>query len=194
MPTGYTYKIGEGISFEDFVLLCARQFGACIMQRDDNANDKPKLQKPSDHYEKKLKKYIKYKKPTKTDFKKYVNKSIKELEKDNKNKTVLRKKYENMLKNVKSWQPPTSDHTNLKQFMIDQIAESIDFDCNNNYNDKEIKRLDSLTYESYCKDEENSFKKMREYYAEELSEEKKRVDSRNNWIISLYNSLGLKVD
>jgi hypothetical protein len=35
MPTGYTDKIKDGISFEEFVLSCARQFGACISMRDD---------------------------------------------------------------------------------------------------------------------------------------------------------------
>lgn len=45
MPSCYTSDIADGkdVSFNDFVLKCARAFGACIEQRDDNANDKPKL-------------------------------------------------------------------------------------------------------------------------------------------------------
>ena len=34
MPTGYTYKIGEGASFKEFVMACARAFGACVEMRD----------------------------------------------------------------------------------------------------------------------------------------------------------------
>ena len=53
MPTGYTADIYEGndVSFRDFALKCARAFGACIEQRDDDANDKPKLiEKTKDNY------------------------------------------------------------------------------------------------------------------------------------------------
>src|ERR1700759_3469611 len=40
MPTGYTYTIEQGCSFEEYVWGCARAFGACVMMRDDPA-DKP---------------------------------------------------------------------------------------------------------------------------------------------------------
>ena len=50
MATGYTMDIydGKNVSFEDFCLSCARAFGACILQRDDNTSIKPQLQKASD--------------------------------------------------------------------------------------------------------------------------------------------------
>lgn len=34
-----------------------------------------------------------------------------------------------MLDQVQLWQPPTDDHMGLKEFMIQQIEESIKFDC-----------------------------------------------------------------
>ena len=51
MPTGYTTDIynGKDVSFRDFALTCARQFGACIMQRDDPADEKPKIM-PEESY------------------------------------------------------------------------------------------------------------------------------------------------
>lgn len=36
MPTGYTSSIKDGISFENFVLKCARNFGACIAWRKEH--------------------------------------------------------------------------------------------------------------------------------------------------------------
>ena len=45
MPTGYTSKIADNISFRDFVLTCAGAFGACVEQRDNDMNEKPKLKK-----------------------------------------------------------------------------------------------------------------------------------------------------
>ncbi|VTR91619.1 unnamed protein product [Gemmata massiliana] len=38
-----------------------------------------------------------------------------------------------MLEHVRAWEPPSTDHENLKQFMIDQLRESIDFDCRGEY-------------------------------------------------------------
>ena len=56
MPTGYTNIIKNDISFKEFTLRCARNFGACITMRDD-AWDKeiPKF-KPTDYHIKELKK------------------------------------------------------------------------------------------------------------------------------------------
>ena len=54
MPTGYTAEIKDGISFETYALKCARAFGACIMQRDDNSNSGAKLQEPSDYHYKQV--------------------------------------------------------------------------------------------------------------------------------------------
>ena len=35
MPTGYTADIEKGITFNKFIMDCARAFGACITMRDD---------------------------------------------------------------------------------------------------------------------------------------------------------------
>lgn len=35
MPTGYTAAIKYGITFKEFALDCARNFGACISMRDE---------------------------------------------------------------------------------------------------------------------------------------------------------------
>ncbi len=45
MPSGYTENIyyGKKVAFKDFALGCARAFGACVMQRDDPADVKPKI-------------------------------------------------------------------------------------------------------------------------------------------------------
>src|SRR4029077_19038577 len=40
-----------------------------------------------------------------------------------------RARYELMLPKVQAWKPTTPDHTNLKEFMLEQIADSINFDC-----------------------------------------------------------------
>ena len=54
MPTGYTDKIVNDQSFEDFLLGCARAFGACVHQYDEAMNEKPRLQTFDTIYEDEL--------------------------------------------------------------------------------------------------------------------------------------------
>ena len=52
MPTGYTAKIANGISFQEFAMDCARGMGACIDLRDEpEGGDKiPDAFPPSDYH------------------------------------------------------------------------------------------------------------------------------------------------
>ena len=143
MPTGYTSDIGEkNISFENFIMQCARAFGACIEMRDD-PTDKPIPEefKPSEYHSKQNQKYQKELEQVKSLSKKacqgqaekeYQN-QIKEHEEIIQEKKNLREKYDTMLKKVRAWIPPSDDHIELKKFMIEQINTSIDFDCNLKY-------------------------------------------------------------
>ena len=55
MPSGYTNKIKDDISFEEFALSCARAFGACVEMRDDPGDAKiPEEFTPSPYYKKAL--------------------------------------------------------------------------------------------------------------------------------------------
>ena len=58
MPTGYTAKLMEqGQTFPEFIMSCARAFGALIMMRDDPANAPiPEKFEPSDYHVRALKK------------------------------------------------------------------------------------------------------------------------------------------
>ena len=74
MPSGYTENIyyGKEVAFKDFALGCARAFGACVMQRDDPADEKPKIMPEESYHTEELKKLKKFKKPTKDQFESYV--------------------------------------------------------------------------------------------------------------------------
>lgn len=59
MPTGYTAKLhnGEEQTFPEFVMSCARAFGALITMRDDPADAEiPDEFKPSDYHVRELEK------------------------------------------------------------------------------------------------------------------------------------------
>ena len=40
-----------------------------------------------------------------------------------------RQRYTDMLKQVRKWVPPTTEHMGLKRFMIEQLEQSIRLDC-----------------------------------------------------------------
>lgn len=193
MPTGYTADIydGKDISFSDFALKCARAFGACIEQRDDDPNDKPKLiEKTKDSYNiKRLEEAKKWKKPTKAEFDVYVKLQTayynEKIDKQNK----LKASYQKMLDKANAWTPPTKEHEGLKKFMIEQLNSSIEFDCGFEYYQRELNNIKQLTYNQYVKNMRASNKRDIEYHTNELKKDNERTDNRNAWISALYKSL-----
>ena len=203
MPTGYTADIENDISFQEFVLGCARAFGACIHQRDDNMKDKPKLRSEESSYH--VDRLSEAKKTVaeleamgvnaRTEYGKQIieNEKASEQEYFNK-KIVLKTKYETMLSKVYGWFPPTPDHENLKKFMIDQINQSIDFDCDTKYNMERLTALSKATpLDKYNETLRRAYKDV-EYHETELLKERERNADANKWIVALYDSLGIEYD
>lgn len=197
MPTGYTAKIADGISFNDFALSCARAFGACIEQRDDDPSDKPKTQNPCHYHLDKLEKAHR----ELANFKKMSNRRLRQkwgnemrrqaisalgsLQK----KEALRKKYAKMLEQVKAWVPPTIDHQGLKEFMEKQITESMDWDCDPKHT-IELGLKDLADFPTWKKSVLKSLQWDIDYYAKRGQEDLQRTTERNSWIRDLYQSLG----
>jgi len=149
MATGYTYKVqnGEIESFRDFALECSRAFGAAIHQRDDPSGP-PTLRKSDTVYYDELIEDIEIKirnlkkksnNSLVEDYKKESKSAIFSNHEDIKNKLLLMARYQRMMALVDAWNPPTKDHENLKDFMSDQLADSIDFDCDLKYSEQYFK-------------------------------------------------------
>jgi hypothetical protein len=89
-----------------------------------------------------------------------------------------------MLRQVRAWQPPTTDHAALKEFMEKQITASIDCDCivygepptlqhGAEWLAEQLRRLNySIAYHS-------------KHYAEEVD----RTERRAQWVRQLRESL-----
>ncbi|MDD4972332.1 MAG: hypothetical protein PHT07_23125 [Paludibacter sp.] len=196
MPTGFTVGIIEGETFEDFILHCARAFGACVMQRDEPGEIKPKLQKPSDYHKKKIteieSEIYTVKKMSnihadieaKKEFTTVVKRDAEFLEK----KEIQKKQYETMLEKVKMWIPPTKDHKELKTFMIQQITDSIKFDCLGYDLNTPTAPLNGEIWKrkKLCELQRNLT-----YHIKEDKAEEDRINNRNVWLQELYNSIGL---
>jgi hypothetical protein len=194
MPTGYTSDIEKGITFEQFALSCARNFGALVSMRDEphdapipdeftpssyNADNLLKAQKelgelkalPIDECEKRA--MMEYKE---------------ELERHEKylaDKRQLQTKYETMLSSAKAWTPPTPDHQGLKEFMIQQIEESIKWDCGTSF----LTKPKLLTATEWLNKKTEKALHGIEYHSEENAKEVQRTNERTSWVRELKKSL-----
>jgi hypothetical protein len=198
MSTGYICSIvdGEGISFKDFVLKCARAFGATIDMRDEPI-DKPipdEFKASTSYHDKMLSK-------AKKELARLKAMSIEEAEagameeykvmvaeekRSIKCDAEQRDKYNAMLKQVKDWEPPSRDHDNLKKFMITQITESIEFDCPVNRGREEVRKLSGRDWLKKQIDKQLWDIK---YAEQHITEENERARRNSEWVRALRVSL-----
>lgn len=196
MPTGYTAKVYDGTeeSFESFVLRCAHAIEYFIDMRDEPLNIKIKdVKKVDSSYhlnalKKEKKELYRLKKLTNEQIKEEVNKYNEKQMKDwiasCKREKVLRERYEVMLEKVKKWKVPSIEHEGLKNFMIQQLSESIQFDCHHeSQKPEDVSQKD--WYSNLIEMSEENIK----YYLEKLKEEVENVKKRNEYVKLLKESL-----
>jgi hypothetical protein len=97
--------------------------------------------------------------------------------------------YLNMLAKVKNWKIPTDEHKKLKEFAIEQLENSIDFDCSDDIREYYIQDIHKNTVESYKTWKLDSLLKDIERHSREYREECEKVSECNKWIENLVNSL-----
>jgi hypothetical protein len=198
MPTEYTSNIYDGkkVSGKDFLLDCARAFGACITTMRDDSPDAeiPEEFKPSTYYAERKQEAIqeleKYSNMSLEDaerlaeieYQQNENSRLKSIEESNKRK----RRYQKVLSEVKKWVPPTDEHIHLKEFAIEQLTGSINFDCNTSYLDKPCVKLSPRIWldNKVAQAIENI-----EYHKKNQEEENERASGRTEWIKQLRNSL-----
>lgn len=194
MPTGYTSALYEGkeVSFPEFVMQCARAFGALVTMRDDPMDAPiPDEFAPSNYYDEQLKlaesrlekiKNWDSKKANQEALKLY-KKSLKDYEVSVERVNALKARYEDMLAKVNNWNAPTPDHEGLKKFMVNQLQESIEFDCNT---PEKPKKISGASYKGQCIKSE---KWNIAYHTKEKEAEAKRCAERTNWVRDLRKSI-----
>lgn len=196
MPTGYTNIISKGVSFRQFALQCARAFGACVHQRDEDGDSPPREREVSHYHEKELEKskaeLVRLRSLTAGEIEaecsaKFVQ-DLAQYYSSLKKNSSLKVKYETMLAEVVAWNPPTAEHEGMKKFMVEQITESIRFDTGyptgypTNKPEKMYPGEWFVERISYCILDI-------EYHEEEFAKEKERVAKSNQWLRDLMGSL-----
>jgi hypothetical protein len=196
MPSGYTCKIKDGQSFNDFVMGCARAMGVCVTMRDDPADTPiPEVFKPSDYHVKAVESAIqaaaKFKTMSDEDAELQATKAYndaceqrKESLLDNAN-TI--QSYVDMLKKVDAWEPPTEEHKQFKEFMQTQIKQSMEFDdMSDYYANHPCKQMSGQEWRDT---QLANAKRDMSYHAEEADKEAELCKGRTAWIQRLRESL-----
>jgi len=195
MPTGYTYNIKDGITFEQYALQCARAFYALLSMKDEQDDMPiPEEFKESDYHKKeidKIKEKLKMVKESSSgEIQIFIddeyNESILQNQKYIKEAKDLQEKYDKMLIEIQSWNPPTKDHEDLKKFMIQQIVISYS-ECDYRY--YENKNIIKLSVDQYRYNKEKELLEDIDYYMKKWKEETERIQMSNKWIRDLKKSL-----
>ena len=144
MPTGYTHDVqtGEVTNFNDFAKRCARAFGAYVTLRDSPSSmELPRSVGYDSYHQKELDKSkddliildnLTIDQLTKRSFDEYEE-DLKRYETNIQECKLFEVRYTTMLDKVKEWTPPTDEHVAFKEFMIQQLTDSIQYDCNTSY-------------------------------------------------------------
>jgi NADH:ubiquinone oxidoreductase subunit len=196
MATGYTIDIAKGITFNQFVMNCARAFGALVTMRDDSMDTPiPEKFEPSDWDKKKLieanvhltalNKMTLSEAKEKAD--KDYNDEVLRINNNLKENAVLLAKYNDMMLKVEAWQPPTPDHVELKNFMIQQIMSSIKYDNMSDYFNEHP--AIHLSASDWIKKQKDEALRDIEYHTKEWNKECELTEQRNAWVKALRESL-----
>jgi hypothetical protein len=197
MPTGYTHAVADGTvtDFSTFALRCARGMGALILMRDDPMDAPiPESFEPSDFYAKAL-----------TDARERLawlesiaaaggetveadaanTKALAAWETRRAERRASGDNYRAMLTKALAWTPPTLDHVGLKDLMVQQLQESLKWDCNDTYDEQPA----LLTGAEWLATETSRTTRNIARYEEEVAKEVERTASRNKWLADLRVSL-----
>jgi hypothetical protein len=195
MPTGYTAAVQDGTitDFSAFAFQCARAFGALIEMRED-APDAPVPESftPSSYHADRLavaKNRLEAVHSMTVDecqlaaTAEYNAAKVQETERTHK-RSQERDRYQAMLAEATAWTPPTSEHAGLKKFMMEQLEESIKFDCG----DYSFEKTVWLSGGEWLAKEIAKVTRDIDYHAKENIKELERTASRNTWIRELRES------
>lgn len=113
--------------------------------------------------------------------------SIKQCEKAKKKNLEENARLCSMRNKVVAWTPPTPNHKNLKDFMLEQIKISMH---DLSYYTKEIINLQTRSTKSLIANKTEDLKDGVEYHKKELEKETIRYNGNNDWLEQLYKSVG----
>lgn len=211
MPTGYTAGILDGKikTFKQFATTCMRAFGSTIHMRDDSLNEKYKPRVPDDYYSERLKEAKEElennKKVSDAEIIKNLKKGLfeeqRQYKKNIEEKLEAKEKLDTILSDVKKWTPPSKEHTEFKNFMKQQLTDTISHDTDISYYEELLNEVQAklLELQDEAKHQEiaSEYRKKLiessehdiEYYTKAYNEEVERCNDSNKWVTDLIKSI-----
>lgn len=195
MPTGYTAALYEGkdVSFQEFAQTCLSAFVF--------ANADGTFTKNIDEQIQYIKNIIN---KNNEDIQKLLTLSDEDLdvlaqeeydaEKTNLENSLskvksIKDRYENMLVEVEKWEPPTSNHVDFKNFMIDQLKNSIEFDCKVDYYEERLRNIRRLSSDEYRESTLDERYNSTKFFMNELQDVSSKTRENNVWVSDVLDSL-----
>lgn len=199
MPTGYTAAIQHGITFERFIMDCARAFGACVTLRDEvpGGDAIPLVFQPNlyhFHAMELLTQELKELQDMSDDEAEAAATKeweLKEWErkKELDEKVAMRAAYKAMLVKVEAWTPPTSEHQGLKNFMRKQLERGIDFDCCEDFYEDVTPRIEGSRWRTLRMAEKSE---SLAYHTKQHQKEVENAARSTEWVRALRESIGVQ--
>ena len=198
MPTGYTAGIESGkiTTGKEFLLLCARAFGACMEMRDEPLTVPiPKEFEVSPYYQymvaETCEKIAKLKMMPQEEI-------LSEIEKEEREEAerYLRihkvnqeheDRYSKVVYEVKKWNPPSPEHAELKEFALNQIKVSRNTCDTDKWIEGRIRP--KKTPEEWLATKVADLEEDLVFYDAKWKEEVERVKRNNQWLAKLRESL-----
>ncbi len=198
MSTGYTCGVEDGTitEFPEFAMRCAKAMGALVTMREEPMNAPIPVFEPSDSGKvnaERATRELNDLRATSDDIlqgiidREYDSRPVKDRQ-ELADSDLKMARYDYMLSQVEVWNPPTDDHGGLKEFMTQQIKDSMDW----------IRPI-SRTHPDEEKQTVVEYREMRERRLKEeirrcekaYLEEVERVAGRNQWVTDLKQSLDI---
>lgn len=196
MASGYTYPVrdGEVTSLTEFALSCARAMGAAIHQRDDGAGPIAEVPDSSSEYAARRLAFARDHLAealarTPNEWAALQEQRRAQVEEAYAaaalERAQHRERYEAMLLQVMAWTPPSAAHEGLKTFMIEQLQDSIRFDCD--ITESSVPPL--IEPEVYAAREIDAARRTLALAEEYWDQEQERVATQRAWVRDLRASL-----
>lgn len=186
----YKAKIANGLSFEEFALMNAREMAASFDKHEECASELPTLMEVNPVHEERLKEVVRYLRflldMSELERREYVDK----LNRDNHASHVafineqkpIKEKYREMRARVEQWKPPTAGHQALKDLMIKNIDQDLGFEFAADV-DPPPRRIDEMI---------KLQRRLVQLNEDRLEIHRENVKRQNEWVVKLYQSLGLE--
>lgn len=203
MPTGYTAGIIDGTikTFKEYATQCIRAFGAAVHMRDDSMSSTYKPREVDTYHQKRLQEeknsLVKLNETTDeqllVEARKDIEKSIDYHKNKKQEVEKTRQKLESFLKQAEEYVAPTPEHEEYKKFLKQQLTETIKWDGDSAYHDKEIENLEKaiqdLSAVEVREDRTETIQRSIDYHSENWQKELVRVKDANQWVEDAIKSL-----